>query len=406
MGARTSRLWSRASGLLLSVGLLTLAASPAHGASTVPTLTPTPPLAVSAIQPGSGPASENSAVTITGTGFVDATSITIGGVPAAGVTYVDSTELDAATPILLPGTLNDVVVINPVTFALSPTVVATLPRGWLADFLDVSQTDLFHPDVEAVFRGGITAGCGGGYYCRDAAVRRDQMAVLLLKSEHGSTYVPPPCAGAFADVPCPGPFADWIEQLFKEGITGGCANGDYCPGSPVNRAQIAVFLLKTRHGAGYGPPSCTGIFSDVPCPSSFADWIEELYVEGVTGGCSTSPLLYCPSSACTRGQTAVFLTRGFGLLTPSPTQTPTTTPIPSPTLTSTLTPTSPAPTATRTWTFTPTAGTPTFTPSPPPTITPITHTLTPTYTSTGGMCGPGLPACPSHTRTPSRTPTP
>jgi hypothetical protein len=302
--------------------------------------------------------------------------------------------------------LNDVVVINPVTFALRPELSAALPGGWLADFVDVSQTDVFHPHVEAVFRGGITAGCGAGYYCRDDMVRRDQMAVLLLKSQHGPTYVPPGCSGVFADLPCPGPFTDWIEQLLVEGITGGCGNGNYCPAAPVNRAQMAVFLLKTKHGGSYVPPLCTGIFADVTCPGAFTAWIEELYIEGVTGGCSTSPLLYCPDSACTRGQAAVFLTRSFGLLTPSPTpaQSATSTPAPPPTVTPTLTPTSPPPTPTHT--FTPTSGTPTFTPSPPPTLTPITHTNTPTATTTGGMCAPGVPNCPTHTRTPSRTPTP
>jgi IPT/TIG domain len=386
MAVHIFRLGSRVSGLWPSVGALTLAALPALGTGpTVPALTPTPPLAVSAIHPGSGPASGNTAVSVTGSGFADGASVAIGSVPAAGVAFVDTTRLDAVTPILLPGTLNDVVVTNPVTFALRPSVIATLPRGWLADFLDVPQADLFHPHVEAVFRGGITAGCGAGYYCRDDAVRRDQMAVLLLKSEHGSTYVPPPCAGAFADVACPGPFADWIEQLRQEGITGGCGNGDYCPTSSVNRAQMAVFLLKAKYGAAYTPPSCTGLFADVSCPGALADWIEELYVEGVTGGCSASPLRYCPASACTRGQAAAFLTTAFGLLTPSPTPTPT----------------SPPTTVSPTKTFTPAQGTPTVTPSP---LATISHTVTPT--STGGMCGPNMPNCPTFTRTPTRTPTP
>jgi hypothetical protein len=29
------------------------------------------------------------------------------------------------------------------------------------------------------------------------------------------------------------------------GITGGCAAGQYCPGQPVTRAQMAVFLGAT-----------------------------------------------------------------------------------------------------------------------------------------------------------------
>jgi hypothetical protein len=126
--------------------------------------------------------------------------------------------------------------------------------------------------------------------------------------------VPPACAGVFPDVPCPSTFANWVEQLAAEGITGGCGGGNYCPTSAVTRAQMAVFLLKTEHGSGYTPPACAGVFGDVACPSVFADWIERLYAENVTGGCSSSPLLYCPSSANTRGQMAVFLSKTFGLL--------------------------------------------------------------------------------------------
>ena len=117
-----------------------------------------------------------------------------------------------------------------------------------------------------------------------------------------------------ADVPCtPGVgFPDWIEQLATEGITTGCGGGNYCPTNPVTRQQMAVFLLKTEHGSSYMPPGCSGIFGDVACPSQFADWIEELYHEGVTGGCQASPLLFCPTNSNTRGQMAVFLTLEFG----------------------------------------------------------------------------------------------
>jgi hypothetical protein len=72
------------------------------------------------------------------------------------------------------------------------------------------------------------------------------MAVFLLKAEHGSAYAPPTCTGLFLDVPCPGGFAvDWIEQLSVEGVTAGCGGGNYCPGAPNTRGQMAVFLVKT-----------------------------------------------------------------------------------------------------------------------------------------------------------------
>jgi hypothetical protein len=139
------------------------------------------------------------------------------------------------------------------------------------------------------------------------------MAVFLLKAEHGAAYAPPACTGVFADVACPSGFAvDWIEGLAAEGITGGCGGGNYCPNNPVTRAQMAVFLLKGEHGSGFTPPACTGVFEDVACPGGFAvDWIEALAAEGVTGGCGGGN--YCPANAVTRGQMAVFLTKAFGI---------------------------------------------------------------------------------------------
>jgi uncharacterized repeat protein (TIGR03803 family) len=141
-------------------------------------------------------------------------------------------------------------------------------------------------------------------YCPDSFVRRDQMAVFLLKIIHGPTYTPPDCIGVFGDVTCPSLFADWIEQLAAEGITAGCAGGNYCPLSPVTRGQMAVFLLKTEHGPAYTPPACTGVFPDVPCSHQFAAWIEQLFAEGITAGCGTG---FCPDTPVTRAQMAVFL---------------------------------------------------------------------------------------------------
>ena len=83
--------------------------------------------------------------------------------------------------------------------------------------------------------------------------------------------MPPPASGdVFADVSASDFAANWIEQLYTEGMTGGCATGPlrYCPGSPVTRGQMAVFLLKIYHGSGYAPPPAQGVFGDVPssCP--------------------------------------------------------------------------------------------------------------------------------------------
>jgi hypothetical protein len=88
----------------------------------------------------------------------------------------------------------------------------------------------------------------------------------------------------------------------------------YGPDSHVTRARTAVFILKALHGGSYVPPHCAGIFADVACPDRFAaDWIEDFCNSGVTAGCGAAPLRYCPDSPVSRGQTAVFIARAFAL---------------------------------------------------------------------------------------------
>jgi hypothetical protein len=200
--------------------------------------------------------------------------------------------------------------------AFAEAVNGTSAKTWLlhvgGSFTDVPSADAFYAKIETLFHSGVTAGCSGGNYCPAASITRAQMAVFLLKGKLGSAYAPPAGSGAmFADVP-PGSFAlDWIEDLAASGITAGCGTGLFCPGRPVTRAQMAVFLLKAKHGSAYAPPPASGIFADVPSSSAFAPWIEQLAAEGITAGCGGNN--YCPDLANTRAQMAAFLVATFGL---------------------------------------------------------------------------------------------
>jgi len=256
---------------------------------------------------GSTPPSGDQAadITITGLAFEDGATVTVGGLPATNVVVVDAHTITATTASLPQGTVNDIVVSNPGGGS------GTIPRGYLTSFNDVPTSNQFNQAVMRLVGNGITAGIGNHLYGANQPTLRQQMAVFILKAEHGSCYVPPPCSGVFADVPCSSNFAPWIERFAAEGITGGCGGGNYCPASPVRRDQMAVFLLRAEHGPAYTPPACAGVFADVPCPSTFADWIEQLATELITGGCGGGN--YCPSSSVTRAQMAVFLQKTFTL---------------------------------------------------------------------------------------------
>jgi len=208
-----------------------------------------------------------------------------------------------------PGTLMDLSVLETNPAACSAATLVHIQ----VDFADAPPSDLFHDAVCAVTRHRISAGCGDGAFCSTSPVTRAQAAVLLLKAAHGPAYLPPPCAAVFSDVPCDSPYAIWIERLAAEGISAGCGGGHYCPDDSVTRAQAAPLLLRTRYGPAYAPPPADGLFDDVPPTGFAADWIEDLYRKAITGGCSGTPLLYCPGASVTRGQWATLLTRAFGL---------------------------------------------------------------------------------------------
>lgn len=178
-------------------------------------------------------------------------------------------------------------------------------------FSDVPAGHWALPFIEGIYAAQITRGCGTALYCPEQIITRGQMAVFLLRASQGALYTPPPATGLFADVPPSHPFAAWIEELYRRGITSGCGSGNFCPGSPVTRAQMAVFLLRALEGASYVPPPATGVFADVPPNDFFAPWIEEIARRGITTGCGSGN--YCPRTPVTRAQMAVFLVRAFSL---------------------------------------------------------------------------------------------
>ena len=238
---------------------------------------------------GSVAAAGNAPLTVT----ADATGLTAGATYQAYLRVVSDTPYSDET---LPVTL---------TVTGSPIFSDVPTSYWANDF------------IERLYLAGITTGCGTSplIYCPEANVTRAEMAVFLLRGEHGAAYVPPAVGTdtGFTDVPTTYWAAAWIKQLAVEGITTGCSATTYCPDSNVTRAQMAIFLLRGEHGAAYVPPAVgtdTG-FTDVPTTYWAASWIKQLAVEGITAGCS--PTDFCPDSNVTRAEMAVFLVRTFNL---------------------------------------------------------------------------------------------
>jgi len=182
----------------------------------------------------------------------------------------------------------------------------------LPDFFDVSPEHWARNFIRILACHEIAVGCGNGNFCPEDRVTRAQMAVFLVKS----LAVQPSdiCSGnVFGDVNAETvgvDFCRYIETLAALGITSGCGNNNYCPGSDVSRAQMAVFIIRAL---GESPSACTGQgFGDVTAQSvgeGFCGFIEKFATLGITSGCGSAR--YCPFDSVTRAQMAVFLLRAF-----------------------------------------------------------------------------------------------
>ena len=241
----------------------------------------------------------------------------VSGVSGSGSIYTVTVNTGSGDGTIRLDVVNDNTIkdasLNPLGAGFTSGEIYTVIK--LAIFADVPLDYWAWDWIERLYKAGVTGGCSVTplNYCPDSTVTRAQMAVFLLKGMHGSSYTPPAvgAGSGFTDVATDYWAAAWIKQLAAEGITGGCGAGIYCPDATVTRAQMAIFLLKAKHGSSYSPPAATGVFTDVPVGYWADKWIEQLASEGITGGCGTG--IYCPDNSVTRAQMAVFLVKTFNL---------------------------------------------------------------------------------------------
>jgi hypothetical protein len=225
----------------------------------------------------------------------DCYAVSVSNPPSRPVLHWDASALETVTPDVL-----------------GQVKRWTLHVG--SSFADVPPSSPFYVFVEKLLHNRVTTGCDGVNYCRFDATSREQMAVFVLVASEGAGYEPPSCTTpVFNDVLPSSPYCRFIEELFRRGVVNGCGGGNYCPNIPVSREQMAVFVLRTLD-PGLNPPACvpgSELFSDVPASSPFCKWVEELARRGVVTGCA--PGTYCPAAPVTREQMAVFLSVPFGL---------------------------------------------------------------------------------------------
>ena len=123
-------------------------------------------------------------------------------------------------------------------------------------------------------------------------------------------HMPPP---DFTDLSAYPQYANEANLLGADKISGGCqlSPPEYCPAAQLTRDEMAVFIIASVYVALQGPGNTKPLpnwptwprqyFNDVPPSNNYYDFIQQMAYLGITGGCSVSPPLYCPSSPTTNG---------------------------------------------------------------------------------------------------------
>jgi hypothetical protein len=76
-------------------------------------------------------------------------------------------------------------------------------------------------------------------------------------------------------------------------------------------SELTFYSTRSSHQNYFFAGAESPTFEDVPTSYWAYAWIEALYDLGITMGCSTSPMQYCPEDAVSRAQMAIFLVRSM-----------------------------------------------------------------------------------------------
>ena len=184
---------------------------------------------------------------------------------------------------------------------------APVTEGIDEEFTDVDDTNVHKPAIDSLASQGVFVDteCGDELFCPDLPMTRWAMAVWILRilADEPDTVVG---VSRFADI-APGHWwIRYVERLADRKITIGCKLDPfrYCPDRPVTRAQMASFLVRALD---LEPVPSAG-FTDTEGTVHAAN-IDALFTAGITIGCTTEPLRYCPDEPVTRAQMATFLYR-------------------------------------------------------------------------------------------------
>ncbi len=133
------------------------------------------------------------------------------------------------------------------TFIIRALYGNSFPYVTTPYFTDVPSTDPSFPYVQKMKELGITVGCTATTFCPNDTLTRWQGATFIIRAKmiklfgNNFTY---PATAYFADVPSTDVSFPYVQKMKELGITVGCQADKFCPGDPLTREAVAVFVVR------------------------------------------------------------------------------------------------------------------------------------------------------------------
>lgn len=175
-------------------------------------------------------------------------------------------------------------------------------------FPDLNTAMWYHIPVDFTIRSGLMGAMGNGTYSPNATLTR-AMLVQILYSHAGKPYVVGSTA-AFSDVYSGAWYENAVKWAASQGIASGMGNGIFAPDAAITREQLAVMLYNyaTRRGVGSVVSSGSGYpsFSDSGSISAWAlNAVAAMQSSGIIAGKAGGG--FDPKGGASRAETAQML---------------------------------------------------------------------------------------------------
>ena len=174
-------------------------------------------------------------------------------------------------------------------------------------FPDLNTAMWYHIPVDFTIRSGLMGAMGNGTYSPNATLTR-AMLVQILYSHAGKPYVV--ANTSFSDVPAGAWYENAVRWAASQGIASGMGNGTFAPNAAITREQLAVMLYNyaTRRGVGSVISSGSGSpsFSDSGSISAWArNAVAAMQSSGIIAGKAGGG--FDPKGGASRAETAQML---------------------------------------------------------------------------------------------------